>query len=93
MEDTSSLEIKTHEDATEFVTLRGYLNCLEQEDPKLIDNLKENYIRYFVREALKKITTFFVTNVTNQGGRVWRPSSHKKNNHLSKSFSSHLEHF
>ena len=44
--DTSSLVIKTHLDATEFITLRGHLNCFDQEDPQLIEALKEHYIRY-----------------------------------------------
>ena len=44
--DTSSLVIKSHMDDTAFITLRGYLNCLDQEDPQLIDALKEHYIRY-----------------------------------------------
>ena len=42
-----------------------------------------------IREALKK-THFFVTNVTNRGGETHLS---QKNNHVSKSFSGHLEHF
>ena len=46
LEDTSSLVIKTNMEDTEFITLRRYLNCFDQEDPQLIDALKEHYIRY-----------------------------------------------
>ena len=38
--------LKSHEDATDFIVLRRYLNCFDQEDQRLIDDLKEHYIRY-----------------------------------------------
>ena len=44
--DTSAIAIKLHLDDTEFITLRRYLNCFDQEDPQLIEALKEHYIRY-----------------------------------------------
>ena len=43
--DTSAIAIKLHLDDTEFITLRRYLNCFDQEDPQLIEALKEHYIR------------------------------------------------
>ena len=45
--------VKYHEDDTEYVILRRYLNCLDQEDPRLIDDLKEHYIRYRDRDLNK----------------------------------------
>ena len=44
IEDTSTLSIKA-DGVTPDLHLRRYLNCLNQEDPRLIEDLKLHYIR------------------------------------------------
>ena len=44
VEDYSLHEVEV-ENKTRPLILRRYLNCLEQEDPKLVEAIKEYYIR------------------------------------------------
>ena len=46
VEDTSSFGISPHNDAPAYLNLRRYLNCLDQEDTRLIGDIKEHYIRF-----------------------------------------------
>ena len=46
VEDTSSFGISPHNDAPAYLNLRRYLNCLDQEDMRLIGDIKEHYIRF-----------------------------------------------
>ena len=48
MEDTSVLEIVPFKDAPTSIPLRRYLNCLDQDDPKLIQAMTSHYIRQIV---------------------------------------------
>ena len=45
IEDTSVLEIVPYKDAPASIPLRRYLNCLEQDDPKLTQAMTSHYIR------------------------------------------------
>ena len=46
IEDTSSFGISPHNGAPAYLNLRRYLNCLDQEDTRLIGDIKEHYIRF-----------------------------------------------
>ena len=46
IEDTSSFGISPHNDAPAYLNLRRYLNCLDQEDTRLIGDIREHYIRF-----------------------------------------------
>ena len=71
IEDTSSFGISPHNDAPAYLNLRRYLNCLDQEDTRLIGDIREHYIRFdtftltlFFYSYMKYLETLTMKNPT-----------------------------